>query len=396
VSAESLRIVADQAQPANPRAAEWLSVDAAAKRMGCSERHVRRLADAGGWEASGLAESRASEDGRIVLHVREDAHRLLCPAKSADELPLDLRTLTRLQRADLEIKIDLLDRWTEALHSASYRNRTEREITDEFILRNRIDGANVTRRTLYRWRDRLKRGGRKALIDGRSRREAEKPAADEFLAEVQRLWLDPRKRSKRFCCDHAALLAEEKGWDVPSIRTVGRFLDRIPVQTTILFREGVEAYKRKAAPHIVRDYSELESNAIWISDHHRLDIIVKDGDGHSRPWLTGWEDARSRMIVGWSIYLGDPNSDVILSTFRNACEQFGIPQKVYLDNGADFDCRELQGITKAERRRLRGKPIVGAGVFGKLGVDVQHARVRQATWHRRWEPAPSMSRQMVG
>jgi transposase InsO family protein len=37
-----------------------------------------------------------------------------------------------------------------------------------------------------------------------------------------------------------------------------------------------------------------------------------------RPWLTAFQDVRSRKIVGWLVYAHDPNSDVIFTVFRDA------------------------------------------------------------------------------
>ena len=63
-------------------------------------------------------------------------------------------------------------------------------------------------------------------------------------------------------------------------------------------------------------------------------MVVQDERGQRcRPWLTAWQDVRSRKIVAWAIYSHAPNSDPILSTFRQAVLQQGAPVSVIIDNG---------------------------------------------------------------
>jgi hypothetical protein len=40
------------------------------------------------------------------------------------------------------------------------------------------------------------------------------------------------------------------------------------------------------------------------ADHHRCDVWVRHAGKHVRPWLTCWEDVRSRKIVGWAVQAG--------------------------------------------------------------------------------------------
>ncbi len=214
-------------------------------------------------------------------------------------------------------------------------------------------------------------------MDGRWKK-AERPEDESpFIEELRRLYLDKRQRSQMLCYELACDVAAEKGWQIPSDRTARRYLAALPIKTVLLYRKGDKAYNDLAAPYVERDYTTIDSNDVWNGDHHRFDLWIDDGRGKpTRPWLSAWEDARSRLIVGWCIFNHAPNSDTILSSFRSGCLSYGVPKCVLIDNGKDFDAESLQGETKKQRFRRRREhraPLVDAGVFGQLGIDVRHA-----------------------
>ncbi len=107
--------------------------------------------------------------------------------------------------------------------------------------------------------------------------------------------------------------------------------------------------------------------------------MVKHEGRHIRPWLTAFQDVRSRRIVGWTIYAHDPNSDVIITALRQSLLDCGAPTDLMVDNGKDFDCKALNGQTKKERRQKRyiellDRPKV-EGLFQELGINVGHCWV---------------------
>jgi putative transposase len=362
-----------------PKGAEWIDAPQAAHRIGVSVRHVQRLAFEK-WYAAGQARQVPGEDGRMRLQVRTDAHPRLSRFMSPDDLTVDPGQLTAAQRGELQRRMELYNGWLEARAEGAKAGRTERQATADYLQRISLDnGTRLTRETLFRWNRRFRLEGQGGLLDGRWKTEEEKhagPGDDPFLDELKRLYLDKRQRSKKLCYDRSCDRATDEGWKIPGLRSACRFLEHLPIAAVALHRGGVESYKNTAANFIERDYTTLDANALWVSDHHRFDVMVRQGNVTGRPWLCAFQDVRSRMIVGWRIFMHDPNSDVILAAFRDGCMARGVPEKVYLDNGKDFDAEALQGETKAQRRRRRRrkeKPLVDAGVFGRLGVKVIHA-----------------------
>jgi transposase InsO family protein len=97
---------------------------------------------------------------------------------------------------------------------------------------------------------------------------------------------------------------------------------------------------------------------------------------HARPWLTVWQDVRSRKVVGWELFVGDPCTDNIILAFRRAVMKHGVPESVWTDNGRDYDSWALQGRTKKERHAARGRfdsPRLH-GIFAQLKVQAHNVQ----------------------
>lgn len=229
-------------------------------------------------------------------------------------------------------------------------------------------------RTLQRIADRCGRGPQRtasAAFDGNVRRrcrgtvraECDPDAWDFFKS----LWLKPQRRSVALCHEITKVKAEKTGWDWPALRTIQqRVATDLPPFLADRYRLGELAWSRKHAPRIERDLSAIRPNHCWIGDHARFDFLVIHNGKPVRPWLTAWEDQRSRIIVGWQITLG-PDSDTILAAFRNAAVERGVPNQVIIDNGRDYKQKHLSG-------GRRGKPRLNEdyarSVFGRLDIHV--------------------------
>jgi hypothetical protein len=91
-----------------------------------------------------------------------------------------------------------------------------------------------------------------------------------------------------------------------------------------------------------------------------------------RPWLTAWQDMRSRMIVGWTIS-PQPNQYTILNAFRMGCKsELGLPRHVYIDNGRDYAATIFHGYSCSKiilRKGYLDEDQV-QGLFARLGIDV--------------------------
>jgi hypothetical protein len=373
------------APPPAPRGVRWIAVGIAAARMGLGVRQIFRLC-AEEWAAVGLARMQRPEDGgRSAWFIREDADARLSRVRPPDAIAFDLTALTRDQRAALLWRKAVLDAWQKSRALGLKAGWSEREATAHFLTTLPANkeltpprGSKAPGdRTLFNWLRDYRKGGLAGLADERwtRHRDTDRPTDDPFFAEVQRLYLDLRKPALTACFELAKYKAQREGWPARSYKQSQRFIRRLPKAVVLKYRAGEEAFVNDGERFIERDYSTLASNEIWCGDHHRFDIWVSAAGKHVRPWLTAWEDVRSRKIVGWTIYAADPNTDSILAAFSMAAKSHGVCEWVYIDNGKDYDSHALQGQTKRQRRRhhIEYDEQRAAGVFGSLGVKVKHA-----------------------
>jgi transposase InsO family protein len=158
------------------------------------------------------------------------------------------------------------------------------------------------------------------------------------------------------------------GSQPPSYTTVREFLQRLPKPVVTLAREGDAAFREKCSPYLVRKIEATFPNQIWVSDHGKHDVWVRnDGtfsgvpvDAAIRPWLTAIIDMRSRKIVG-AIWSSNPSSHTISSALRMAIVKNGIPDTLYIDNGKDFESIGRIDISPE-----------ASGVLHRLGIASQY------------------------
>ncbi|MCK4624418.1 MAG: DDE-type integrase/transposase/recombinase [Phycisphaerae bacterium] len=117
-------------------------------------------------------------------------------------------------------------------------------------------------------------------------------------------------------------------------------------------REGMEVWRHKFMPYLEQDYTKLSAGDMYVCDHHEFKCFARYRGKTIRPWLTGIMDAATRVLVGWHVGPA-PHTDAILASIRNAFEGWGVPRRVKIDNGKDYDSKVLTGTTKAELRKLK-------------------------------------------
>jgi transposase InsO family protein len=372
----------------------WLGMAEAARRSGRSVGHLTRQCRSA-WLAKGLARQAKRGPGKPVWEVHETADPALAPVKFPEQIGQDLTHLSDRQRALVDLRKTILVKWEESCAAAVKLGFGRDSGTGQFLQRLYLGeilddrrSVKLCRATLYGWMERYRQGGPAALADGRAGGQPAAgddaagspaaPAADPFMECVRTLYLTPRKPTLAFCFKYACIEAERQpGWTVRGYKACQRMIGRIPGQVLVRMRDGEKAFVDRCEPAIKRDYTALATNEVWCGDHHRLDVIavVPDGKGgtkYERPWLTAWQDLRSRKIVGWTLYAGhDPNAEEILTAFTAAARGCGLPDQVMVDNGKDYDAKSLHGRTKRQRRR-KEEGDLQIGAFRLLAVGTMN------------------------
>jgi transposase InsO family protein len=210
-----------------------------------------------------------------------------------------------------------------------------------------------------------------ALVPGftgrTARNEIPTEAWDTFKADYLRL----EQPSATSCYDRLRRVAKAKGWELPSLRTFERAIERLPRAVRVLTREGEEALMR-TFPAQERDRSCFHALEAVNADGHKFDVFVRTHtDQVVRPILVGVQDLYSGKIVGYRMAETE-SADLARLAFRDVVERYGIPQHAWLDNGRGFASKMLTGGV-ANRFRFKVRDDDPIGVLVGLGVEIHWA-----------------------
>ncbi|MGP1544576.1 MAG: Mu transposase C-terminal domain-containing protein [Candidatus Fimenecus sp.] len=222
-----------------------------------------------------------------------------------------------------------------------WENSKAEQITSSQYIKqwNEENDLQISKRSLYRWQSMLKENNDPtALIDDRNGYNSViTPIDDEVWEYFYSLYMTEHKRSLQLCYD---LTVRKYGDKVHHINTFRKKVKQIEPYAIDYYRNGKKVASDQM-PYMQRDYTSINSNDIWFSDHHKFDFFIKNANSKPvRPWLTTWSDARSRYIVSYEIRIEDPNVSVVKRTLVNGMKLYGVPKEVYIDNGKDYKAKE--------------------------------------------------------
>lgn len=304
----------------------WLSIKECAKLLSCSQKTIYRKVYKNQIECRYVT-GRGGNHGKqlqILLSSLPPAAQdkfFNTPKESKTDI---LKEYTGKERAKADFKL-------RAVTEYRYTSLSADDFLKEF---NENYNSNVTKSQLFRWQKKEKEGGFASLIDQRGKNSGQHSAISEEAWEFfQNLYLDQNQRSIQICYDYT-----KKFFDVPSISSFRRKVKTIPYNVLVYHRNGAKAFNDRCIPDMSRDVTTLQSNEIWCSDHHRIDVFTKDATGKkiTRMWLTIFQDVRSNKIVSALCRDAEPNATAIKMCLKEGIEKYGIPRNVYFDNGKDY------------------------------------------------------------
>ncbi len=198
-------------------------------------------------------------------------------------------------------------------------------------------------------------------------RKAECPAeAWDFLKSD---YLRAERPTFESCFRRLERVAEDKGWTLPSERTLKRRMDKeVSKAVQTLQRYGKEALKQMY-PAQERDRSIFHAMEAINADGHKWDVWVEWPDGDIlRPCMTAIQDLYSNMFLSWRVDKSE-NKEAFRLAFGDMVEEFGIPEHAYLDNGRNFASKWLTGGIK-NRYRFKIRDEEPTGILTTLGIDI--------------------------
>lgn len=213
-------------------------------------------------------------------------------------------------------------------------------------------GCPISQASLYRWQEKYRKEGLPGLLPAYSTGESDQENVPEvfgdlvgkyYFHEARRPLTECYRKAKdELAVEHPVLAA-----NLPSIATIRRYIPRHwSRQTIILYREGEEAFRRKALPFIERDRTTVAVMDVWTADHSEMDLFCVDLNGKKiRPWVTDFRDLRSNKRMGWQVHTG-PSGSTVLAAFANAVRRHGVPRAVVMDNGREFTSQAFAGRSR--------------------------------------------------
>ncbi len=167
-------------------------------------------------------------------------------------------------------------------------------------------------------------------------------------------------------------VAAQRGWALPSARTLRRRIDALDPVTVAHLREGPDAAARMF-PAQRRDRSMLHALQWLNADGHRFDVFVKWPDGTvARPMVVVFQDLFSGKILSWRIAQTETRDSFRLA-FADVVDRWGIPDAVTIDNTLAAANKVMSGGLK-RRFRFKVREEEPNGIFVNLGVQVHWAK----------------------
>lgn len=321
----------------------WLSTEQAAKLEGCSERTLRRNKERYKLRLVNGAGGERGTRYEFLLESLSASAQARYHGEQEEKSANILLALTDAQRDVVFLKLAAVEAYQEFKETYPKADKLHAFLAQ---YNEQHSDKPLTKRQLNHWEKLYNRDGIAGLVDrrggyNRGQSSIQEDERQVFLA----YWLQEKGTksggpSAASCYRLTQQLFPDR--QLASISTFKRLTRSVPEPTKILARKGEKAFNDKCMPYIPMDYTKLHTNQQWVADDHVFDVLVRFPDGHvGRPWITGWEDRRSRYIVGYLMSDHDPNSNDILDAFARAVSACGIPEGVLLDNGKNYTVKDL-------------------------------------------------------
>ena len=368
--------IADAGLPDMPKTRR--GVDAVIERQGWQkhpELARRRAGRGGGWEYSPKLFPARAQRHLAELAMGKDAAG---PVKlDRDEAWIYYEKLPQKAKTEAARRLAIIQS-VEGLIGAA--------ISKQLAVLDVAKISGVSPRTIWNWFtliERISEVDRLAYLAPRHRVGARKrPMAEfseDFFSWIKSDYLRPAAPSFSTCYRRAVSLAPKQGWVTAPERTMRRRLDaEVPNAVQVLARKGREALKHMY-PAQTRDKTCLRALQAVNADFHKFDVFVEwpmqPGDTKpviGRPQMCAFQDIFSGMILSWRVDK-TPNALAVQLCAGDMIEDFGIPEKILLDNGKEFANKRLTGgVEKRNKFTIREDDL--PGLFVSLGCEVHFAK----------------------
>jgi len=342
-----------------------------------SVRGINRHAQRQGWRAGETARKAEGRGGGREYHfslLPDDVQARLTlahgpdspPAKPAAEALWDgYNRLSNRQKDTCKARLKTLDRVVELQDAGSQASAAVAIAARE---------AGVSTATLYNWQELASGHARQdrlaALAPRHKGRDGFAACHPQALKVFKSDWLRDEAPCFASCYRRMAAAARRCGWvPVPSERALRRRIEaEIPAGVAVMARQRRDVSKG-LYPAQRRDRSHLTAMQACNTDGHKFDVFCRWPDGRiGRPVLVGIQDLFSGKIVAWRLAETE-NKETVRLVIGDMVERFGIPEKIFLDNGRAFASKWITGGA-ARRFRFKIRDEDPQGLLTTLRVEI--------------------------
>lgn len=295
----------------------------------------------------------------------------------------------------------------------------------------------LTYKTFKRHLDNYQEEGIKGIVDKRGmHRRGETKVEDVDYEYFRAQFMTQNEKSARQCRKLALGKAKEDGRitikdgkpyiidpktgdpkdSFPVASTFERLVyEREKLPNVVLSRIGEHRFKQTVHYNHVQVQTEnMAPGEMYVMDHHTFDVFCRPSDRKAlskaindlfykqhkmtdaefkekassirtmlssgvsnkeyvRLWLTNCMDYRTNKQLAWWLHEDPPNSDHVKVVFKWACQKWGIPDELLIDNGKDFLAYDFIGKQNINRSDVYDE-VKLQGVVGELGVKLTRAK----------------------
>lgn len=260
---------------------------------------------------------------------------------------------------------------------------TEHSYNHRKLIMERSKEINVSIRSLYRWIKQYQTVGSIAGLVEKKRGWKEggsrltKVQDDVIQRAIKAFYLTKQRASLEQTYREVFRICSMEKIDKPSKKAIKLRIDQISEYEQLKKRGQIEQARKKfnPTPHSFPN-ADYPLSVIQI-DHTPVDLMLVDNEHRKsigRPYLTLAIDVYSRMITGYYLSLDPPSAtSVAMCVARSILQKeslllehgidhtewqvYGYPQKIHVDNGADFRSNTLARSCEIHGINLEFRPV---------------------------------------
>jgi len=216
--------------------------------------------------------------------------------------------------------------------------------------------SEISTRTLRRYVSEWKEGGFEALKPKQGWERSDIGLGEKFSSIVEAAIELRRESPSRSVADIIKILELEGAISPKEVArsTLQRYLAARGYASS-----QMRMYTNKGAA--AKRFQKEHRNQLWMSDIKYGPFISGENGRKKQIYLVVWIDDATRYIVCARFYL-DQTVGAIENSFRIAIQKFGVPEKIFHDNGKQFRSKWLsQTCAKLGIRQLTSRPYHPAG-----------------------------------